>query len=73
VCVCLCYPDFVYDFFVCVHSHARFIKGTSKSSTDEMHSKLTWHEMWEVEVVSIMKEDLIEKSRIILSTGGYPR
>jgi len=73
VCVCLCYPDFVYDFFVCVHSHARFIKGTSKSSTDEMHSKLTWHEMWEVEVVSIMKEDLIEKIKNYIKYGWLPK
>ena len=59
------------------------IKGTSKSSPTEMRtvmrstditvtkgSKLTWCEMWEIDVVSIMKEDFIERTMIIVSTGG---
>jgi len=35
-------------------------------------SKLTWREMWEIDVVSIMKEDFIEKDKD-RSKGGYPR
>ena len=27
-------------------------------------SKLTWREMWEIDVVSIMKEDFIEKDKV---------
>ena len=55
------------------HSHT---KGTSKPSTSEMRtvmrttdkpvtkgSKLTWREMWEIDVVSIMKEDFIDKDK----------
>jgi len=41
-------------------------------------SKFTWREMWEIDVVSIMKEDFVERIllkriRIVVSTGGYPR
>ena len=54
----------------------KVVKGTSKSSTTEMRivmrttdipltrgSRLTWREMWEIDVVSIMKEDFIEKDK----------
>jgi len=54
----------------------KVVKGTSKSLTDEMRtimrttdipvakdSKLAWCEMWESDVVSIMKEDFIEKDK----------
>ena len=54
----------------------KVVKGTSKSSTTEMRtvmrttdtpvtkgSKLTWRKMWEIDVVSIMKEDFIEKDK----------
>ena len=69
----------------------KVVKGTSKSSTTEMRtvmrttdipvtkgSKLTWRKMWEIDVVSIMKEDFVERIllkriRIVVSTGGYPR
>jgi len=36
-------------------------------------SKLNWREMWEIDVVSIMKEDFIEKDKDHVSMGGYPR
>ena len=86
MCVCLCYPDFLYDFFLCLHSHTRIIKGTSKSSMDGMLTvmrttdifvvkdfKLTWHEIWEIEVVSIMKEDLIEKGKDYIKYEWLPK
>jgi len=53
----------------------KVVKGSSKSSTTQMRtvmettdipvtkgSKLNWREMWEIDVVSIMKEDFIEKT-----------
>jgi len=68
-----------YMIFTCVHSGTqsyKVVKGTSKSLTDEMRtvmqttgtpvakdSKLTLREMWEIDVVSIMKEDFIEKDK----------
>ena len=52
----------------------KVVKGTSKSWTDKLRtvmqttdipvakdSKLSWRDMWEIEVVSIMKEDFMEK------------
>jgi len=69
----------------------KVVRGTSKSSTTAMRtvmqttdipvtkgSKFTWREMWEIDVVSIMKEDFVERIllkriRIVVSTGGYPR
>jgi len=54
----------------------KVVKGSSKSATSEMRtvmrttdipvtkgSKLTWREMWEIDVVSIMKGDFIEKDK----------
>jgi len=52
------------------------VKGTSKSLTDEMRTvmrttdmpaakdhKIAWREMWEINIVSIMKGDFIEKDK----------
>jgi len=57
----------------------KVFKGTSKSLTTEMRtvvrttdipvtkgSKLTWCEMWEIDVVCIMKEDFIIKDKVFL-------
>ena len=54
----------------------KVVKGTSKLLTTEMctvmrttdisvtkGSKLTWRETWEIDLVSIMKEDFIEKDK----------
>jgi len=63
--------------FLCVSPQSyKVVKGTSKSLTDEMctvtrttdismgtDSKLTWCEMWEIDALSIMKEDFIEKDK----------
>ena len=62
------------------------VKGTSKSSTKEMRTvmritdipvgkdtKLTWREMWEINVVSIMKEDFIEKDKDRKKYGWLPK
>ena len=64
----------------------KVVKGTSKSSTTEMRtvmrttdipvakdSKLTWREMWEIDVVSIMKEDFIEKDKDRSKYGWLPK
>ena len=64
----------------------KVVKGTSKSSTTEMRtvmrttdipvtkgSKLTWREMWEIDVVSIMKEDFIEKDKDRSNHGWLPK
>jgi len=62
------------------------VKGTSKSSTTEMRtvmrttdipvtkgSKLTWREMWEIDGVSIMKQDFIEKDKDRSKYGWLPK
>jgi len=62
------------------------IQGTSKSLTDEMRtvmrttdmpgakdSKLTWRELWEIDVVSIMKEDLTDKNKDRSKYGWLPK
>jgi len=36
-------------------------------------SKLTWREMWEIDVVSIMKEDFIEKDKNHSKYGWLPK
>ena len=36
-------------------------------------SKLTWREMWEINVVSIMKEDFIEKDKDRKKYGWLPK
>jgi len=36
-------------------------------------SKLTWREMWEIDVVSIMKEDFIEKDKDRSKYGWLPK
>jgi len=54
----------------------KVVKGTSKSWTDKLRTvmqttdipvakdfKLTWREIWEIHVVSIMKDDFIEKDK----------
>jgi len=63
----------------------KVVKGTSKSSTTEMRSvmrttdipvnlfKLTWRKMWEIDVVSIMKEDFIEKDKDRSKYGWSPK
>jgi len=64
----------------------KVVKGTSKSLSDEIHpamrttnipvvkdSKLTWREMWEIDVVSIMKEDFIEKDKDHSKYGWLPK
>jgi len=79
LCLCLCYLDFLYDFL-------KVVKGTSKSLTTEMRtimrttdipvtkgSKLTWREMWEIDVVCIMKEDFIEKDKDHSKYGWLPK
>jgi len=77
VCVCVCYLDFQYDFYVSIQPY-KVVKGTSKSLTDEMRtasvtrttdmlvakdSKLTWHKMCKIDIVSIVKENFIEKDK----------
>jgi len=64
----------------------KVVKGTSKSSTTEMRtvmrttdipvtkgSKFTWCKMWEIDVVSIMKEDFIEKDKDRSKYGWLPK
>jgi len=64
----------------------KVVKGTSKSSTTEMRtvvrttdilvtkgSKFTWRKMWEIDVVSIMKEDFIEKDKDRSKYGWLPK
>jgi len=64
----------------------KVVKGTSKSPTTEMRtvmrttdipvtkgSKFTWREMWEIDVVSIMKEDFIEKDKDRSKYGWLPK
>jgi len=71
---------------MCVHIVNRVVKGTSKSLTDEMHtvmqttdipvakdSKLTWRDMWEIDVVSIMKKDFMEKDKGRSKYGWLPK
>ena len=61
------------------------IQGTSKSLTDEMRTvmrttdipvtkdfKLAWREMWEIDVVSNMEEDFIEKDKDRSNYGWLP-
>jgi len=36
-------------------------------------SKLTWREMWEIDLVSIMKEDFIEKDKDCNKYGWLPK
>jgi len=72
--------------FWCPHSHTKVVKGTSKSPTTELRTatrttdipvtkgfKLTWREMWEIDVVSIMKEDFIEKDKDCSKYGWLPK
>ena len=85
LCLCLCYVDFLYDFPVSTQSY-KVVKGTSQSSTTEMRtvmrttdipvtkgSKLTWRKMWEIDVVSIMKEDFIENDKHRSKYGWLPK
>jgi len=64
----------------------KVVKGTSKSLTTEMRtvirttdihvvkdSKLTWREMWEIDVVSTMKEDFMEKNKDRSKYGWLPK
>jgi len=64
----------------------KVVIGTSKSLTTEMRtvmqttdipvtkgSKLTWREMWEIDVVSIMKENFIEKDKDHSQYGRLPK
>jgi len=70
---------------VSIQSHKE-IQGASKSLTDEMRtvmrttdipvakdSKLTWRKLWEIDVVSIMKEDLTEKNKDRSKYGWLPK
>jgi len=74
-------------WFSCVSTQSyKEVRGTSKSSTTEMRtvvrttdipvtkgSKLTWREIWEIDVVSIMKEDFIEKDKERSKYGWLPK
>ena len=64
----------------------KVVKGTSMSSTTQMRtvmrttdipvtkgSKLNWREMLEIDVVSIMKEDFIEKDKDRTEYGWLPK
>jgi len=73
--------------FSCVSTQSyKVVEGSSKSSTTEMRtvmrttdipatkgSKLTWREMWEIDVVSIMKEDFIENDKDHSKYGWLPK
>jgi len=74
-------------WFSCMSTQLyKVVKGTSKSSTTEMRtvmrttdipatkgSKLTWHEMWEINLVSIMKENFSEKDKDRSKYGWLPK
>jgi len=85
VCVCVCVTLNSYMIFMYVHTviqggqwYLEVMMMTNEMltvmrTTDipvAKDSKLTWCEMWEIHVFSIMKEDFIEKDKDRSKTGG---
>jgi len=83
MCVCACVTLTSYTIFT---QSFKVVKGTSKSLTDELRivmrttdipvgkdSKFTWREMWEIDVVSIMKKDFIEMDKDRSKYGCLPK